>query len=405
VLRLMNPRLLVGGGAAGSVDLATLPEGYAPDGSLSSEPLFLPPGRYWKAMTTGGSTGRPKVIVHHRPPVLDPFSPSNGLALNDVVLMPAPPYHNAPFSLTHMALCWGAHVIETDRFDPLEILRLIEEHRVKWLYLVPTMMHRIWSLPASQRESFDLSSLEIVLHMAAPCAAWLKQAWIDWLGAERIWEMYAGTEGLGTTAISGAEWLAHKGSVGRCINGRVRVLDDLGGDRPPGEVGEVYFVPPGGRGSTYHYIGAEAKAHGDWESYGDLGWLDEQGYLYLADRRTDMILTGGANIYPAEIEAALDAHPAVASSVCVGLPDPDLGQRAHAILELKSGSGVPAPAELAKFLAGRIARFKVPYSFEVASEPLRDDAGKVRRSALRDSRMRQAEKGLQFLPLRDQASM
>ena len=264
-------------------------------------------------------------------------------------MIPGPLYHSAPFGLAYSALCWGCHVVITPRFDPADTLRLIERHRGNWLYQVPTMMHRIWRLPEAERLSFDLSSLEFVCHIAAACPVWLKEKWIEWLGPDKIWEVYSGTEAIAATMIGGREWLEHKGSVGRLLAGaQIRILDDAGEPVAPGEVGEIYFLPPGGRGSTYHYLGAEPRAQGEWETFGDLGRIDADGYLYLVDRRTDLIISGGANIYPAEIEAAIDAHPAVLASVVIGLPDEDLGQRAHAIIEVRADA---PPARLRRVAA------------------------------------------------------
>ena len=166
----------------------------------------------------------------------------------------------------------------------------------------------------------------------------------------------------------------------------------------PGEVGEIFFTSAGGQGSTYYYLGARAKkCPGGWESIGDMGWMDEEGYVYLADRRTDLILRGGANIYPAEVEAALDAHPDVGSSVAIGLPDAEMGQRVHAIVQPKAhASGRLNAADLEQFLTGRIARYKVPESYEFTENYLRDDAGKVRRSALRDERVAWFREGRPF---------
>jgi bile acid-coenzyme A ligase len=170
----------------------------------------------------------------------------------------------------------------------------------------------------------------------------------------------------------------------------IRILDEGGDDVAPGEVGEIYFRPAGGRGSTYHYLGAEPRALGEWETFGDLGRVDADGYLYLADRRTDLIISGGANVYPAEVEAALDAHPGVLASVVIGLPDADLGQRVHAIVEVRA-EAPPDPAVLQAFLAERLTGYKRPRSLELTHERLRDDSGKVRRSALRDIRLGPAE--------------
>ena len=267
-----------------------------------------------------------------------------------------------------------------ERFDALRTLESIERYRIDYAVLVPTMMHRIWRLGAQVRDRFDLSSLRIVLHMAAPCPRWLKGEWIKWLGPERIYELYAGTESQSVTWITGTEWLEHPGSVGKAVMGRMKVLDENGDELPPGNVGEIYMMPDAGPGATYHYIGAAPKSVQGWESLGDMGWMDADGYLYLADRKTDMILRGGANVYPAEVEAAIDAHPKVRSSAVIGVPDEDLGQRIHALVDAPAGV---SDEELFAHLAERLVRYKIPQSFEYVSEPLRDDAGKVRRPELR----------------------
>jgi bile acid-coenzyme A ligase len=245
------------------------------------------------------------------------------------------------------------------------------------------MMQRIWRLAPEVRNRFDLSSLRVMVHMAAPCPPWLNEAWIEWLGPERIHELYGGTEAQAATWITGSEWLERRGSVGKCFVGRIRVLDETGHDVAPGQIGEIYMMPDDGPGTTYHYVGAEPKSLDGWESLGDMGRMDEEGYVYLADRQTDMILRGGSNVYPAEVEGAIDAHPQVRSSAVIGLPDEDLGQRVHAIVDTPQGV---TEDELRAHLAERLVRYKIPESFEFASEPLRDDDGKVRRSALRDER-------------------
>lgn len=225
--------------------------------------------------------------------------------------------------------------------------------------------------------------------MASPCPPWLKEQWIRWLGPERIWELYSGAENPGRTVINGHEWLAHPGSVGKVQPGaRLAVFDDQGAECAPGQVGEIGFQPLIEH-HTFQYIGAEPKMVGDYYLLGDLGYLDDDGYLYIADRRTDMILSGGVNIYPAEIEAALDSHPLVECSVAIGLPDPDLGARVHAIVNLAPGAeGKVTEDELRTFLATVLVRYKLPRSFEFARVPLKDGAGKVRRSALREARIK-----------------
>ncbi|HUP84821.1 MAG TPA: AMP-binding protein [Acidimicrobiales bacterium] len=355
-----------------------------PDADASDEPIL--PDRTapsYKAPTSGGSTGRPKVIVSGQPGVTDPETPGGfGMEPNGTQLVPGPLYHNAPFMFSMSGLFKGMHLIVLPRFDAATSLELIERHRVDWLLMVPTMMLRIWRLPEEERLKRDLSSIKGILHLAAPCPPWLKEAWILWLGADKIWELYAGTEAQGVTVISGADWMAHKGTVGKPAAGTMKILDpETHAELPAGEIGEVWMHPPEGR-STYRYLGSEARRDDDgWESLGDMGSMDAEGYLYLADRRTDLILAGGANIYPAEVEAALDEHPAIHSCAVIGLPDEDLGQRVHAVLELAPGASV-TDDELRVFLRERLVSYKIPRSFERADGSVRDDAGKVRRSGL-----------------------
>ncbi|MDO9561521.1 MAG: AMP-binding protein, partial [Bradyrhizobium sp.] len=214
-----------------------------------------------------------------------------------------------------------------------------------------------------------------------------------------IFELYGGTERQGATVISGVEWLSHKGSVGKIGDtARLRIIGDDGNDVAPGETGEIYFLPNDGPGSTYHYLGAEPKRRPDgWESLGDIGRLDAEGYLYLGDRLADMILRGGANIYPAEVEAAVTAHPEVRSCVVVGLPDPELGQRIHAILELVEGADASKVVDgMGGLLADLLSRSKHPESYEIVGIGPRDDSGKVRRTLLRDERANWLKQGRDF---------
>ncbi len=388
VLDILKPALVVGGEADWNAP-NSLPTNFVPDG-FSDEPLLAPVARYWKAMTSGGSTGRPKVILDHNPAVIDTAAPSMlGIPQQASLLNPGPLYHNAPFILSHTALFGGGRLTGMVKFDAEETLRLIEQSRVQWVNFVPTMMHRIWALPEAVRSRYDLSSLQIVFHMAAPMPPWLKEKWIEWLGPERIWELYGGTERQGACVISGVEWLAHKGSVGKIgETAKLRIIGEDGNDVPTGETGEIYFLPNDGAGSTYHYLGAAPKRRADgWESLGDIGRLDEEGYLYLGDRLADMVLRGGANIYPAEVEAAVSEHPDVRSCVVVGLPDPEFGQRVHALLELVDAADAQAVADgMGDFLKERLSRYKHPESFEQVTTPPRDDSGKVRRTLLRDER-------------------
>jgi bile acid-coenzyme A ligase len=267
-----------------------------------------------------------------------------------------------------------------DRFDAQSALACIEANEVRWSIMVPTMLHRIMALPPETRDRFDLSTWRMVVHTAAPMPIWLKQAWIDWRGADHIWEVYGATEGLVRCWIGGREWLERPGSVGRPMAGaRLRILDEAGCECAPGVEGEVFAMPAGGPRSSYRYIGAERRATADgWESVGDIGRVDEAGYLFLADRRNDLIISGGVNIWPAEVEAAILRHPGVRSCAVVGVADDDLGQRVHAVIE----SGDPALnlEALREFLRQYLALNKHPRSAIFQTEPVRDDAGKFRKS-------------------------
>lgn len=366
----------------------TLPTGWEPDPALSDEPLPEKISPHERAMASGGSTGRPKLIVPANPAVYDAGRAMSLFTPRNAMLVPGPLYHAGPWSAAWGGIFAGGKIVVMRRFDAEQCLQLIERHRVDKVFFVPTMLNRIWHLPEAVRKRYDVSSLDYVGTGGAPCPQWLFRAWIGWLGPERMFEGYGPSERIGRTFITGTEWLQRPGSVGRAMDGcRVRILDREGQELPPGEVGEIYMLPATGPGSTFSYRGAERRVTADgWESVGDMGWLDTEGYLFIADRRTDMILCGGRNIYPAEIEAALNAHPAVRSSVVIGLPDDDLGQRIHAIVET---DGVTDEA-LRAHLEERLVPYKWPHSFEYASAPLFNEAGKVRRSALREERLQKA---------------
>jgi bile acid-coenzyme A ligase len=307
------------------------------------------------------------------------------IAPDGVHLVTGPLYHNGPFVTSLLALLRGNHLVVMPRFDAATALHLIQQHRVEWMYAVPTMMHRIWRLPEAERQGFDVSSLRVLFHMAAPCPRWLKQAWIEWLGGERVLELYGGTEAQAITFITGDEWLAHPGSVGRTVLGEMRVLDADGGELPPGRIGEIWMRRGPDAPPSYRYIGAGARSRpGGWESLGDMGWKDEDGYVYLSDRDTDMILVAGANVYPAEVEAALDEHPGVRSSCVIGVPDEEYGNVVHAIVQTAEPL---TPGDVDAFLRSRLARYKLPRTYEFVAEPLRGDDGKVRRPALRAARI------------------
>lgn len=363
-----------------------LPLGHQPPPEFTDATLPDAVSPAWKAPTSGGSTGRPKLIVSGDPALFDDEAPAPlQIASGGCMLVPGPLYHNGPAVWACQALLQGNHVVVLARFEAEAVLASIEAHQVDVAYLVPTMMKRILRLADDVRLGHDLSSLRVVWHLAEPCPPWLKEAWIDWLGADRIFELYAGTEAQATTVITGTEWLNHRGSVGRVATGEMKICDEEGNLLPVGEEGEVWM-----RSSrdtpTYRYVGAEPKTLTDgWESLGDMGWFDADGYLYLGDRVQDMILSGGANIYPAEIEAALGEHPAVHSCAVIGLPNDDRGNDVHAIVQ--ADPDVVSDTELLTFLADRLTTYKLPRSIEFVDEPMRDEAGKVRRSTLRAARM------------------
>jgi bile acid-coenzyme A ligase len=385
ILELADSRAVIGVPADQAGGRRVLPAGYQPDPELAGDPLPDVISPAWKAPTSGGSTGRPKLIVAGEPAAMEEDQPPRFGVAGGCMVIPAPLYHNGPVVWSCSAWLAGSHVVVLPRFDAQATLAAIHQYRADTVYLVPTMMKRIWRLPEQVRDSYDLSCLRFAWHLAEPCPQWLKQAWIDWLGAERIFELYAGTEAQAATIITGPEWLAHRGSVGRPTAGAVMICDADGNEVATGEQGEVWLNSLKDE-PTYRYVGASARTRpGGWESLGDMGRVDEDGYLYLGDRLQDMILTGGANVYPAEVEAALQEHPAVASVAVIGLPDADLGSVVHAIVE--ADPDAVSADELLAFAAERVARYKIPRSVEYTGEPLRNDAGKINRSALRAARI------------------
>lgn len=367
ILATMQPRCVIDG--------AGLPD---TNGSAGEWLDDVPVAASWKACTSGGSTGRPKVIVDGRLAGFAPGTDFIAIPADSTVLVPGPLYHNAPFSAAVFALWRGNAVVTMARFDAAEALALIAREQVEWALMVPTMMHRIMSLPDAERAGQDLSHWARVVHTAAPMADWLKHAWINWRGADHVWEVYGATEGLVRCWIGGSEWLARPGSVGRPLGGaRLRILDDAGRDVPAGQQGEVFAMPATGPGSTYHYIGADRRMTDDgWESVGDIGRLDADGYLYLTDRKDDLIITGGINVWPAEVEAALLRHPEIRSCAVFGRADPDLGMVVHAMIETGSSH---LETVLQAFLDRFLVRTKQPRSFEFTTTPVRDDAGKFRK--------------------------
>ncbi len=385
ILEVVRPAVIVtewedvGGQIVRPTDLASGAHNDAPLPDRTPHPA--------KAIGSGGSTGRPKVIVDPKPWAWEPggfvgaFGGRVGMRMGQVQLIAGPLYHNSPFSWGPIGLFEEHTLVVMERFDAARAVDLIERHRINFGFLVPTMMQRIIHLPAIERR--DFSSVHAFFHTAAPCPPWLKRAWIDLIGGERLYEAYGATEGVGSTVIRGDEWLQHPGSVGRPQDCDLRILDPEGRPLPAGQVGEI-FMRPHAEGPTYRYLGSPpARSTPDgFISVGDLGWVDDEGYLYLADRRVDLIIVGGANVYPAEVEAALLQHPQVADVAVIGLPDEDLGKRVHAVIQPADVRRPPSAEDLDAHCRARMARNKVPKSYEIIGVLPRDDSGKIRRSAL-----------------------
>ncbi|KKC04454.1 AMP-binding protein [Mycobacterium nebraskense] len=386
LLDLRPPALLVGREHPG---IPSVPAGFTPGPDCSDTALPEAVSPVWKAMGSGGSTGRPKLIESggdSRIPAAIGYP--LGAQEGDTTLIPIPLSHNTGFTTATLALLMRHHLVVMSRFDPERFLRLITDHRVTFLTTVPTIMQRALPVYHADPGSYDLSSIRRFWHMGAPCPPAIKQAWIELLDPEKVWELYGGTELQALTFISGDQWLTHRGSVGVVVAGEMKVLDDDGNPCPPGVVGEIYMRPGADSAPTYRYVGATAKSRDGWDSLGDLGHFDADGFLYLSDRRVDMFTVGGRNVYPAEIENALSAHPDVLSCLVVGVPDPnsgDLGQVPYALVHTADGATLDA-AGVQEFLRGHLAAYKVPPTpnfIEFVDAPLRDDAGKARRSAVR----------------------
>ncbi|WP_438354855.1 AMP-binding protein [Microbacterium sp. CJ88] len=334
--------------------------------------------RSWKAPTTSGSTGTPKVVLAAAPALMDPDAPVAAfLPRSAVQLVAGPLSHSATFTYAMRGLLLGHRLVVLPRFDEERWIAAVQRHRVTWALVVPTMMHRMLRLPAALRTRERVATLETVLHMGAPCAPALKRAFLDWIGPERVVEVYAGSESNGLTMIRGDEWLAHPGSVGRPIGGtEVRVLLPGGADAAPGETGEVWMRR--GPEPAYRYLGATSRRDPDgWDTLGDLGYLDADGRLYLVDRAGDVIVRGGETVHPVEVERVLEAHPAVRSAVAFGVPDDDLGQRVEAVADIADAD--TDAAALAAWAAEHLDPARRPARIRLVREPVRDDAGKTSR--------------------------
>lgn len=382
-------KLAIGGAIAGFEDYETALKGF--DAGDIDNPVLGNVMQY-----TSGTTGRPKGVLRKQS---DPAKAADLQALltavfqfqpdagTDCALVTGPLYHSGPFNLCLTTpLTAGVGAVMMDKWDPEETLRLIAKHRITHAFFVPTMFSRLLQLPAEVRARYDVSSLRFVIHGAAPCPISVKQQMLDWFGPV-IWEMFAGTEGSGTI-VSPQEWLAKPGTVGKPGLGQIRILDESGEAVGPGEEGQIWVVNP--KESSFEYYKAPEKTRSvqrdGYFTAGDIGVLDADGYLFITGRSAEVIIAGGVNIYPQEIDDVLVKHPAVADVACVGVPDDDRGEGIKAVVQLKSGFTADATlvAELIRFCEPHLAKQKWPQSVDFVAEIPRSPAGKVYRRQLRD---------------------
>ncbi len=340
---------------------------------------------------SSGTTGRPKGIkrpLSHLPPSQAPALMGALVTFwmnpDGVYLSPAPLYHTAPsvWSMTMQAA--GVPVVVMERFDAEGALDAIQRHRVTHGQFVPVMFTRMLKLPEAVRDSYDVSSLERVMHAAAPCPVEIKRQMIDWWGPI-VDEYYASSEAIGSTLITAEDWLEHPGSVGRPMGGALHIVDEDGNELPPGQPGEIYFES----GASFEYLNdaektAASRHHRGWMTVGDIGYLDEDGYLYLTDRRHHMIISGGVNIYPQEAENILVTHPRVLDAAVFGIPDEEMGQSVKGVVQLvdPSGASDEFAEELLQWLRERLAHYKCPRSLSFTEQLPRTDTGKLYKQSL-----------------------
>jgi fatty-acyl-CoA synthase len=345
---------------------------------------------------SSGTTGQPKGIFV--PPAHDDFLTPYPLAMSlgaafgfgeeTVYLSPAPLYHAAPLHYNLMAIYQGGTCVVMENFDPERALQLIEQHHATHSQWVPIMFIRMLKLPQEVREKYDVSSMQFAIHAAAPCPIEIKQKMIDWWG-EVIVEYYGASEGIGITIIDSASWLSHKGSVGPALVGELHILDDEGNELPTREIGTVYF--DGGEGNKFEYHkepGKTSEAYNEkgWATTGDVGYVDEDNFLYLTDRKNFMIISGGVNIYPQEIENLLITHDKVADVAVFGIPNEEFGEEVKAVIEpMNWGDATDEVAiELMEWLRERLSSIKMPRSMDFKEKLPRMDNGKLYKRHLAD---------------------
>jgi long-chain acyl-CoA synthetase len=337
---------------------------------------------------SSGTTGQPKGVFI--PPATDdmnaphPLAQTLGLAFGfseeTVYLSPAPLYHAAPLHYNMMALFQGGTCIIMEKFDAETALRLIEEHRVTHSQWVPIMFLRMLKLPEEVRNRYDVSSMQFAIHAAAPCPVETKERMIEWWGPVIV-EYYAASEAIGATIIDSPQWLEHKGSVGRPLAGEIHIVDDEGNELPPGEIGTVYFSGAQAAFEYHNEPGKTAEAYNEqgWATTGDVGYVDDEGYLYLTDRKNFMIISGGVNIYPQEIENLLITHDKVADVAVFGLPNEEFGEEVKAVVQPSNWADATdeVAIELMEWLRERISHIKLPRSLDFHPSLPRMDNGKL----------------------------
>jgi acyl-CoA synthetase (AMP-forming)/AMP-acid ligase II len=343
---------------------------------------------------SSGTTGQPKGVKRALPgaPFTTPTPYYNltqrlyGFGPDTIYLSPAPLYHAAPLTFTASVLSWGGTVVVMEKFDAEQALLLIEREHVTHSQWVPTMFVRLLRLPDAVKCKYDLSTHRVAVHAAAPCSVEIKRQMIEWWGPI-IREYYAGSEGNGFVVIDSHEWLSHPGSVGRAILGELRILGEDGKQLPPGDAGGIYFA----NGPQFEYHNDPAKTRGaynteGWSTLGDVGYIDEAGYLYLTDRRAYMIISGGVNIYPQEAENVLTAHPRIVDVAVFGVPNEEFGEEVKAVVQpVDMALATPAfAAELIAYCRERLADVKCPRSIDFDPELPRHPNGKLYKRILRD---------------------
>ncbi len=367
-------------GTVSSADLAATT-------SLPTDPLPDAVPAWSRVVASSGSTGRPKLIATPTPAVVasTPFETVSGAADRQTVLGASPLYHTNGWQGGPGAMLDGHRSVLMEKFDAARAVDLIERHRVNLSIMVPTMLMRIARLPDVRER--DFSSIQRIIYGGASIPEWVVRVWFDLVGPEHFLFSYGSSEGLGLVLATGDQWLEHPGSTGVPATCDLKIVGEDGHEVPPGTVGEIYMRPHDPR-PPFVYVGADMPppTEDGFQSIGDMGWVDDDGFLYIADRRRDMIITGGANVFPAEVEAALSEHPAVADQVVVGLPDPEWGHRVHAIVEPVAGAEPPTEDELRAHCKQRLASYKVPKSFELIDQLPRSSAGKINRGALAEER-------------------